>query len=171
MIKKSVSTTKPKKEKSPVDSKNKELEKILVNNFVSLQKVMVDLSGRFKELTSQISNLLELFETSAKVLAEKDFDIEKNNRENMKILEKLESVLEQNRTIARGLTLMHDKISDINVQPPPIIQNTGYLPPQINPVTQRYPQQQVSHIKPNPPMTGVGGVSEMPRKPISPNEQ
>ena len=50
---------------------------------------MVNLSIKFDDLTNQISKLLELFETSAKVLAEKDFDIEKNNRENIKILRKI----------------------------------------------------------------------------------
>ncbi|KHO55254.1 MAG: hypothetical protein QT10_C0004G0041 [archaeon GW2011_AR19] len=40
----------------------KSVEKILVENFVSLQKVMTNLSVKFDELSSQISKLLELFE-------------------------------------------------------------------------------------------------------------
>ncbi len=166
MIKKSLDKTKSKEKKSTRDKKDKELEKILVNNFVSLQKVMVNLSIKFDELTNQISRLLELFETSAKVLAEKDFDLEKNNKENAKVLEKLENVLEQNRTIARGLTLMHDKINETNNS------NQGYFPSQINQVNPRYPpMQQLSSIKPNTRISGVGGVSEEYHKPISPNEQ
>ncbi len=162
MIKKSVSKTKAKPRKS---SKDKELEKILINNFVSLQKVMVNLSIKFDGLTNQISKLLELFETSAKVLAEKDFDAEKNSKETAKILEKLENVLDQNRTIARGLTLMHDKINETN--------NTsqGYYPSQMNQVNQRYPPQQIPPIKPNSRISSIGGVSEEYHKPISPNEQ
>lgn len=91
---------------------DKKTEKILIENFVAFQKVMTDLSVKFDNLAHQISKLLNLFEMSAKALAEKDFEIEKNNRENMKILEKIENVLEQNKTIARGLTLMHDKINE-----------------------------------------------------------
>ena len=97
--------------KKSIDS-DKKTEKILIENFVALQKVLTDLSGKFDNLAHQISKLLNLFEMSAKALAEKDFEIEKNNRENMKIPEKIENVLEQNKTIARGLTLMHDKINE-----------------------------------------------------------
>lgn len=165
MIKKSLDKTKSKEKRYSINKKDKELEKILVNNFVSLQKVMVNLSIKFDDLTNQLSKLLELFETSAKVLAEKDFDIEKNNKENAKILEKIESVLEQNRTIARGLTLMHDKINETNVP------NQGYFPSQINQVNPRYSMQQPSPIKPNQRISGIGGVSEEYHKPISPNEQ
>jgi hypothetical protein len=149
---------KPKRKRIPKEKKDNEIEKILINNFVSLQKVMVNLSIKFDGLTTQISKLLELFETSAKVLAEKDFDIEKNNRENVKILEKLENVLEQNRTIARGLTLMHDKISE-----PP-----NYPPPQLQP---RYQSQQGQMFKPIQKTSMMGGVAEEYHKPISSNEQ
>src|SRR4030042_3860936 len=103
---------KPERKKVIHIHRNQEVENILVDNFVSLQKVLVNLSAKFEDLSSQISKLLDLFEISAKTLAEKDFDTEKNSRENSKILEKLDNVLEQNKTIARGLTLMHDKISE-----------------------------------------------------------
>jgi hypothetical protein len=88
------------------------VNKVLVENFVSLQRVMVETSIKFDNLTGQISKLLELFEVSAKSLAEKDFEAEKNNRDNKKILEKIDGILEQNKTIARGLTLMNEKIED-----------------------------------------------------------
>lgn len=165
MIKKSMSKTKPKEKKSTKDQKNKEIEKILVSNFVSLQKVMVNLSIKFDDLTNQISKLLELFETSAKVLAEKDFDLEKNNRENARILEKIESVLEQNRTIARGLTLMHDKMGELPLQ------NQGYFPSQISQVNQRYPPiPSFPSSKPDSKNSITKGVSEEYHKPISQNE-
>lgn len=89
---------------------------VLVENFVSLQKVMVDLSVKFDSLTKQISKLLELFETSAKSLAEKEFDMEKGGS-NKKIIEKIDNLLDQNKIIARGLTLMHDKFP--GQEPPP----------------------------------------------------
>jgi len=88
------------------------VEKILVENFVSLQKVMTNLSLKFDNLTGQISKLLELFELSAKSLAEKDFELEKSNKESKKILEKIEGILDQNKVIARGLTLMNEKMEE-----------------------------------------------------------
>jgi hypothetical protein len=158
---------KPVKEKvNDVPKKNQEVENILIENFVALQKVMSNLSVKFDSLTTQISKLLELFEMSAKALAEKDFDIEKNNRENAKILEKIENVLEQNKTIARGLTLMHEKI----IEP-----TASYLPqtPQ-----QRMPQRPLSEetktlldLKEKQNISMVGGLSEKFHRPISSNGQ
>jgi hypothetical protein len=86
------------------------VERTLIENFVSLQKVMVNLSSKFDNLTNQISKLLGLFEVSAKALAEKDFEIESgNSQENSKILEKIDNIIDQNKIIARGLTLVHEK--------------------------------------------------------------
>lgn len=84
------------------------LEKMLVENFVSLQKVMVNVSVKFDNLTSQISKLLELFEISAKSLAEKGVSLDGESNENKKIVEKLDSLINQNKILARGLTLLHE---------------------------------------------------------------
>ena len=46
------------------------VEKILVENFVSLQKVMTNLSLKFDNLAFQISKLLELFEKGHKEMGE-----------------------------------------------------------------------------------------------------
>jgi len=93
-------------------------EKILIENFVSLQKVMTNLSIKFDNLTKQISKLLELFEISAKALAEKDFDLEKPGKDK-KIIEKIDNLLNQNKIIAQGLTLMHEKIPEQKTNYPP----------------------------------------------------
>ena len=142
---------------SPI--KNQDIENILIENFVSLQKIMSNLSVKFDGLTTQISKLLQLFEISAKALTEKDFDIEKNNRENAKILEKIENVLEQNKTIARGLTLMHDKI----------IEPQSYTP-QL-PTAPKLPKQQKPQQFKPVQKTSLMGVSEEFHRPISSNEQ
>lgn len=89
-------------------SKNTQLEKILIENFVALQKVMVNLSIKLDELTNKISKLLELFETSAKTLSEKDFSYTKGNEDSKKVIEKIDSLINQNKTIARGLALMYE---------------------------------------------------------------
>ena len=85
----------------------KSVEKILVENFVSLQKVMTNLSYKFDELSSQISKLLELFELSATALAKKDINFTKPMDEE-KIMGKLNNILDQNKIIARGLALMSE---------------------------------------------------------------
>ncbi len=138
------------------------VEKILVENFVSLQKVMTNLSLKFDNLTGQISKLLELFELSAKSLAEKDFELEKSNKDNKKVLEKIEGILNQNKTLARGLTLMNEKIEesimsqDIVEPLPPIIaqvptapQKRPLPPPRAIPPSQAF--QEAMSVQLNPP--------------------
>ena len=115
-------------------TKKPQTEKILIENFIALQKVITNLSIKFDKLTNQISSLLELFEVSAKTLAEKDFDVKKENRDNKQIIEKMNNLLEQNRTIARGVALIHEGNPEhrpisppqrIMQKPVPAIQNTG----------------------------------------------
>ena len=67
---------------------------------------MTHLAMKFDSLTIQISKLLELFEISAKTLAKKDVTINKEQGET-KMVEKLDTLLDQNKIIARGLTLLH----------------------------------------------------------------
>ncbi|MBU4069390.1 MAG: hypothetical protein KJ646_00235 [Nanoarchaeota archaeon] len=104
------------------------VERLMIENFISLQKVLTNVSIKFDNLTQQISKLLELFEISAKSLAEKDFNLEQQNKENEQISEKLNNIAEQNKTIARGLTLIHETSSG------KIPQQTPLMPP-INPET------------------------------------
>lgn len=108
--KKRVPTQSIKKSQRPITRTFSEVkvEKVLVENFVSLQKVMTNLSVKFDNLASQISKLLELFEISAKALAKKDFNLEKEGKDNKKIIEKIDNLFEQNKIIARGLTLLHE---------------------------------------------------------------
>jgi len=91
------------------------VEKILVENFVSLQNVMTNLSINFNELSNKISKLLELFEVSAQAMAKKEINFTKPMDEE-KIMSKLDGLAEQNKVIARGLTLIHEK--NTQVQPP-----------------------------------------------------
>lgn len=83
------------------------LEMKLIENFVSLQKVMVNLSEKFDGLSENISKLLELFELSATALAKKDINFTKPMDEE-KIMGKLNNILEQNKIIARGMALMSE---------------------------------------------------------------
>ncbi len=125
-----------------------DVEKRLVENFIALQKVMVNLSIKFDALTNKISKLLELFEISAKSLAKKDFKMEKPDRDEQKVIQKLDNLAEQNKIIARGLTLMHDKIGG---QERPAPRAMPAPPPRVPPQMPRPPQQRMA-----PPKPGVG---------------
>jgi len=93
------------------------LGRVLIENFVGLQKVMVNLSVKFDDLSNKISKLLELFEISAKTLAEKDLTIEKTARDDTRIIKEIGNLSEQNKVIARGLTLMHNRLSEEPEEP------------------------------------------------------
>jgi len=96
--------------------RTKSTERILVENFVSLQKVMTNLSFKFDELSTQISKLLELFEISARTIAERNPERERGS---VNVEEKLSSLIDQNKVIARGLTLLHEtNSSQFKPQPP-----------------------------------------------------
>lgn len=82
-----------------------DVNKIMIQNFVSLQRVMTNLSLKLDDLTTQISKLLELFEISAKTIAERrNF----GGHENTEVNEKISHLMEQNKTLAKGLTLLHE---------------------------------------------------------------
>jgi hypothetical protein len=97
---------------------DKNLEKILIENFISMQKVMTHLAEKFDKLDKQVSSLLDLFEKSAKTISEKEINLEiQGNEENQKeVMEKLQSLLDQNKLIAKGITLMHEAATNPSVQ-------------------------------------------------------
>src|SRR3989344_4836234 len=98
---------KNKKDKSEKLIQSGNLEMKLIENFVSLQKEMTNLSVKFDGLSNNISKLLELFELSATALAKKDINFTKPVDEE-KIINKLNNILEQNKIIARGMALMSE---------------------------------------------------------------
>ena len=105
MVKKGEKIVKPKS-KSP---SNREVQLALVENFVSLQKVLTNLTVKFDELSGNMSRLLQLFEVSARTFIEK-LEEGKGHGTDKDLLKKLDTLLDQNKTIAKGLTLIEEKI-------------------------------------------------------------
>ena len=90
-----------------------ELEEALLNNFVNLQKVLTNLAIKFDDLSNNISSLLQLFEISAKSFADKY----SGGGEDKEFLKKLDSLLDQNKTIAKGIMLMEERVRQRNNTP------------------------------------------------------
>ena len=126
--------------KKPKVMTKAELEQTLIDNFINLQKVLTNLAIKFDELSSNISKMLQLFEISAKSFAEKysgeapinQMDVDKE------FLKKLDSLLEQNKVISKGIMLMEDRIKE-----------------RTNPTMQQFPQQMQRE---------TGMIGNMPRK-------
>lgn len=92
-----------------------EINRTLVQNFVGLQKIMTDLVMKLDSVSNQMIQLLNIFETSAKTLAEKG-GMQKERMIDKQILEKIEGLIDQNKTIARGVSMLH---GDESQQPTP----------------------------------------------------
>tara|TARA_Y100000310_G_C20451642_1_gene701023 strand:+ start:119 stop:568 length:450 start_codon:yes stop_codon:yes gene_type:complete len=100
-------TTKAPVKKIQINKKKmtaKEREELLIENFVGLQKAMTNLSIRFESLSGQIVKLLQVFEESAKSL------VGGKHEDDKAMLNKIDSLLDQNKTIAQGLVLMESKL-------------------------------------------------------------
>src|SRR3989344_14129 len=89
--------------------KNK-LEDTILHNLIELQKVHTSLAEKFDSLSKQINSLLNLFELSARAFAKQaPMQAIEKDRE---FLDKIDKLLEQNKTIAKGLTLMEEKMRE-----------------------------------------------------------
>ncbi len=97
-----------KKKKSVTD---REIEHAILKNLVELQKVQTDLSEKFSHLATEISNLLALFEVTARHFAK---NIPQNDQftKDKEFLEKIDKLLDQNKTLAKGLTLMEERLRE-----------------------------------------------------------
>ncbi len=111
-----------------------EREKILVENFVGLQHAMTNLSIKFSALSENINKLLQIFEEAAKGFSpamEKSGDSETNND----LIKKIDSLIDQNRTIAQGLVIMEEKL---RLRTEPFSQtNNEVLRPRLKPLPDR----------------------------------
>lgn len=87
-----------------------ELNKMLLENFINMQKIMIHQAEKLDKLSDNITKLLNLFELSARSFMERPEirDVEKDKE----FLDKLNALLEQNKTIAKGLTLMEEKFRE-----------------------------------------------------------
>jgi len=132
MAKKSTKKKAKKKttRKKSTSKRPEKLETRLINNMIELQKVHTDLAEKFDKLSENISHLLALFETSARSFA-KQTNIQMNDKDR-EFLDKIDKLLDQNKTIAKGLTLMEEKMREkvygptTQPQRAPPTQNPGY---------------------------------------------
>ncbi len=119
-------------------------EELLIENFVGLQHAMTNLSIRFEKLSDHLLKLLEVFEEAARNFSgggkEGDSDL----------LNKIDSLLNQNKTIAKGLVLMEEKLrgrAESSQVQPQQVQPMQQMQPSIQ---NQSPQQQYGRPRPLP---------------------
>ena len=99
-------------------SEDTNLENKIVENLIELQKVHTNLAEKFDKLAKEISNLLALFELTAKNIS-RNIPSQTGGVKDEEFLEKINKLLEQNKTIAKGLTLMEEKVREKMYAPSP----------------------------------------------------
>src|SRR3989338_2628561 len=123
------------------------LEEAMIKNLIELQKVNVGLAEKFDKLAKEISQLLGLFEITAKRFASHAAlgEYEKDKE----FLEKIDTLLDQNKTLAKGLTLMEERLRERVYGSSPITTPPQYAPrpQQFQPALQR-PQPPQQTIQP-----------------------
>jgi hypothetical protein len=104
---KSVKKTKTPSTKLKLDA---ELQETLVHNLIELQKIHINIAEKFDKLSKEISQILALFEVTARNFAknapmgeyEKDKDF----------LTKIDKLLDQNKLLAKGLSIMEERLRE-----------------------------------------------------------
>lgn len=107
-----------------VKSVKKEALRTYFENSIAVQKVLVRISEKLDNLTNQLTELLGLFEkasnafSSQQGISERKIEetVIKEGREKSKeedaLINKLDSLIDQNKTIAKGLMLLEQKMRD-----------------------------------------------------------
>lgn len=83
--------------------KEETLISTMAENSVNLQKVVVEMTLAMNNLSKEISELITLFKEAAKNVEES---------KDSEIIEKLNSLEQQNRTIAQGITLLDSSLRE-----------------------------------------------------------
>src|SRR3989338_10128545 len=89
---------------------NHDITHELAKNLVELQKVHTNLVEKFDNLSKQLSELLTLFQMAARSFAQHPANqvAEKDSE----FLDKIDKLLEQNKVIAKGFTIMEEKVRE-----------------------------------------------------------
>ena len=84
----------------------------LAENSMALQRAITDLAINLKELSEEMGQLLLLFKEASKTITEEKTSKEVEKEELRGMNEKVDHLIDQNRTIAKGLILMESAMRD-----------------------------------------------------------
>ena len=84
----------------------------LIDNSIALQKVLTDLAIGMKSLSEEMSQLLAVFKEASKSISDEKTSNAIHENELKSIDEKVDHLIDQNKTIAKGLVLMESAMSE-----------------------------------------------------------
>lgn len=111
MTKKRATRKRSSSSKPKTSPRNKKIEDSLIKNMIELQKIQTNMAEQFEKLSRDISQLLALFELTARNFAKKSAPIGEIEKDK-EFLDKIDTLLEQNKILAKGLTLMEERLRE-----------------------------------------------------------
>lgn len=99
-----------KKEHQVARQSKESLEEQTLHSLIELQKVHVNMAEKFDKLAQQIQSLLALFELAARNFAKQPHM--QGTERDKEFLDKIDRLLDQNKVLAKGLTLMEEKMRE-----------------------------------------------------------
>lgn len=121
------------------------LEEQTISSLVELQKVHLNLAEKFDKLTNQIGNLLALFEGAARNFAKQPNM--QNTEKDKEFLDKIDKLLDQNKVLAKGLTMMEEKMRERVYGAPNTSSNPPINRPAFRPQNQMQPSISTSELE------------------------
>jgi methyl coenzyme M reductase subunit D len=110
--KKTSSTTETKR-----TATDREMEHAILRNLVELQKINTNMTEKFDQLAKEMSQLLALFELTARNFA-KNAPPTEDYAKDKEFVEKIDKLLDQNKLLAKGLTMMEERMRERMYSPP-----------------------------------------------------
>lgn len=89
--------------------KNKSDIDLLLENSILLQKTITKLAVELKKLNRKVSSMLELFEDASEAFKQSGgIAVPERTIETEEIVEKIDKLIKQNKTIAKGILLLEE---------------------------------------------------------------
>ncbi|MCX8194290.1 MAG: hypothetical protein N3G19_02940 [Candidatus Pacearchaeota archaeon] len=99
--------------KEAIESKG--TAELLLENTIALQKILTNLATEIKSLNKKVSDILSIFEEASlafKEAKEKGITVGAETTMPQEIIEKIDTLVEQNKTIAKGLLLLEKAVRE-----------------------------------------------------------
>jgi predicted RecB family endonuclease len=88
----------------------KEAIDLVIENSVALQKVVAELAVNLKKLSSDVSEMVNLFKDATKTMSSEKAEKETGNSEIEELKAKVDELVEQNKIIAKGILLLESSL-------------------------------------------------------------
>lgn len=87
---------------------------LVIENSVALQKVVADLAVNLKKFSKEVSEMLQLFKDATKTISGEKTEEEVKGHNFEELNAKMEELISQNKTIAKGILLLESSMSKEN---------------------------------------------------------